>query len=562
MIAPVRNKAAARMLGLKSDRQRISVADGFATSQAAYRMANRQSRFGSDRTGDIPSLGADANWHYRSDLDYIWMGETAREMDRNDPVLGQIVDRVIDNEIQEGFKPQADCGDPKVDEYLEARHAEESQDPEICDITADRTFHDQECLVARESKVVGDTFVLPVNRDGRESLSLVENYRCRGRYLGSARKSNEAPRNVSGVVLDADRQPLQYTFTKDNVNPFSQSLGTNDLETVEAWEFDPVAERRFKKVWHIADRKRPSQTRGVTALAPIFEIVGMHDDIQYSKLVQQQIHSFFCFIHQRELGWEPPIDEERRGVTPRRHRSDYDNETEEYVPGMRIEGDKGETVNAWSAAVPNPEFFEHAKLLLTFIGINLGAPLVMVLMDASETNFSGYRGAIEQARLQFRRNQRSRIARFYRPYWHWKVRGWLRDDPALLRAYKRTRKPIDPFRHRWQPASWPYIEPTKDALADFMRGANSLDARRTIAAERGGDLDTIQRLNIQDNAKGIADAIEMAAELNTAGGFQKGDPGFVTWQQVWQPPMAQGVTQSWSAELGGAPDEPAAANNQ
>ena len=108
------------------------------------------------------------------------------------------------------------------------------------------------------------------------------------------------------------------------------------------------------------------------------------------------------------------------------------------------------------------------RLILTLIGINLGLPLVMVLMDASETNFSGWRGAVDQARLGFRQNQKRLINRFHKPVYLWKVRQWMAEDAALRRAAARS--DVNIFAHRWNPPTWPYIQPLQDATADLLRG--------------------------------------------------------------------------------------------
>ena len=169
----------------------------------------------------------------------------------------------------------------------------------------------------------------------------------------------------------------------------------------------------------------------------------------------------------------------------------------------------------------------------------------MVLMDAGETNFSGYRGAIDQARLGFRCNQRNRINKFYRPYFNWRLRTWLDDDPDLLRRFLSNRRKVNLFRHEWGPPEWPYIEPTKDALADLIRESNTLTSPRRRAAERGMEYSTIVREAIEDRASGISLAIEAADGINTKHGLDGLES--VTWQHLYQPPMPQGVTLQMNA---------------
>jgi hypothetical protein len=157
-----------------------------------------------------------------------------------------------------------------------------------------------------------------------------------------------------------------------------------------------------------------------------------------------------------------------------------------------------------------------------------------VLMDASETNFSGWRGAIDQARLGFRRNQRRLYTRFHKPVYQTKVRQWMAADPSFYRASQRNG--IDIFSHRWNAPTWPYIQPLQDASADLLRIRNGLISQRRRCAERGLDWDDLRREITEDNAAMISDAQEKAGELN------KKYPGLnVTWREIANVATPDGV---------------------
>lgn len=534
-----------------SKQRQADMQSDFQEAQSDYKAAKRSSRYQTKRTG-IPALGASADWHYRRDNDYLWISEVARDIDRNDVIAGQILDRVIDNEVQDGFRLNCMTGDEKLDRDLEQRWEEESNDPSLCDVTGTRTFHDQERLVAREEKLVGDIFAVPIEDDGIRAIQLLENYRC----ISATKKSK---RNiVNGIELDDRRKPQRYYFTKDSINP-NRNIRLSDLESVEAYnEMDTLTGMTFPNVWHVLKQKRPTQTRGISAYAPLFDVVGIHDDIQYSKLVQQQINSFFAFLRTRDLNFQQndPDADTLQGISS--DTGGLDEGQEELIPGMEMRGLPGETITGWSPNIPNTEWFQHVKLLLTFIGINLGAPLVMVLMDASQTNFSGYRGAIDLARLSFRCNQRRRVTQFYRPYFNWRLRSWLDDDEVLLRRFNSNRRRVNLFRHVWNPPRWPYIEPTKDALSDLIRESNTLTSPRRRAAERGDEYATIVRESIEDRANGIRTALAAANDINSE--FNLADASAVTWQHLYQPPMPQGVTLNLNA-VGEMSDSQPGANN-
>ena len=54
-------------------------------------------------------------------------------------------------------------------------------------------------------------------------------------------------------------------------------------------------------------------------------------------------------------------------------------------------------------------------MLLGILAVNLDLPLCVFLLDASETNYSGFRGAIDQARQRWREIQSWMMGSFHGP---------------------------------------------------------------------------------------------------------------------------------------------------
>ncbi len=198
-------------------------------------------------------------------------------------------------------------------------------------------------------------------------------------------------------------------------------------------------------------------------------------------------------------------------------------------------------------AVPNNEFFSHVKLILTLIGNNIGLPLVMVMMDASETNFSGYRAAVEDARKGFRRNQRWMAEQFHQNVYAWKLRQWLAED-ATLRSWE-SKLGNKFFAHRWNSPTWQYIEPLKDAQADLLRVRNALISPRRMHAENGCEWDDIAEEIVADNVKAIGLARTAAKQLNSQ--FPDEDP--VHWREVISLPTPDGMVIKLQGTEGDAP---------
>jgi capsid protein len=270
---------------------------------------------------------------------------------------------------------------------------------------------------------------------------------------------------VHGVLLDDYRKRIEYWFTKNDVDPYKTIQFVSEINSIPARDANG-----FKRVFHVYNPKRISQTRGVTSLAPCFDIAGMLDDINFSAVVRQQIANVFALVRERSNDFTFGSDAGFGGVTTENMPGGTSRQLQNVSPGMEIAGAPGEVLKFDGAKVPSNEFFQHIRLMLQLIGVNLGMPLIMVLMDASDTNFSGWRGAMDQAKLGFKHNQRWMARKMCRPTYQWKLRQFCEADLALAAQAKKLGHKF--FDHRWHFPEWPYINPSQDAQADAMRPRN------------------------------------------------------------------------------------------
>ena len=188
--------------------------------------------------------------------------------------------------------------------------------------------------------------------------------------------------------------------------------------------------------------------------------------------------------------------------------------------------------------MPNSEYLQQVKLILQIIGVNFGLPLCLVLMDGSETNFSGWRGAVDEARKGFVADQVNLVRRLNRPAYIWKLSQHLAEtkDAALKKAFRKLDKAI--YRHNWNLPTWSYIEPVADAEGDATQLRNALTSPRRLHAARGKDWEEIAEESVADNSFAIEAAAKQAAKINAT--FP--DSPAVTWRDLIALPMPQGQT--------------------
>lgn len=546
-----------------TDAQLVELVNSVSRAQHGYQMASRRGAQNRRRQG-VPSQGASADYHYRNEGDWLWMSELAWDLFRNDYIVGSIVDRAIEQTLQGGIQHDPDTGDKGLDRELKAWWAETTEDARECSSDAELTFHQQEEMVLRAVIVGGDILALPLD-DG--TVELVEGYRLRS----PKREIKERP--FHGVeFVPGSRRRAAYWLLNDDVNPSNPAIVKANLTPYLAWTDDGE-----RNVWHVRFPKRPTQTRGITAFAPLFDPCAYNADLQFLQMVKARAQNVFAFLRSRVHNFDPAYLAAESKIGPEVTRDGALDKELEYLSNRRqysqvgagsvIDSLPGETITMASPNTPNAEFFQHYKTLLTFVGVNLGMPLVMALMDASETNFSGYRGAVDQARMGFRKNQQRLVRLFHTPYRRFKL---LRRadpnapeyDPAIAKRLEQTRNrrsKINLFGGRWNAPGWPYIEPGKDAAADLIRRQNMLSSPRRIARERGEDFEEIGRETVEDGELVLGMAIDAASRLYERAGGRVEYPWLVT--TILQGCTSQNTSVSIQASDAQSPQPVGAAEN-
>lgn len=494
-----------------------------ANLRSDYR-GGRTSRFLPALPG-VDTQGSGANYHYATETNYWRLLERARYYDREDAFVGQGLDRLTANVVQSGYTLDVQTPDPQLSADLKAAWDEWAADPRQVDVRGQMTWQEYEWLSLRSHIADHDCLTIPY-RDGR--LELVESHRLRT-PVGSKDV-------LHGVELNARLAPVAYHITDEEIDPLRRLTRRTEFTRL------PAAE-----VFHYFRRRRASQSRGVTALAPVCEVVGMTGDLLFTTLVKAQVAACFAIFEEQEFDATAPGGPARpinTGAAETLTREDGSTVQQQGIaPGMRVRGAPGVKLTGFSPNIPNPELFPFATLLLTMVAINLGLPVQVLLLDATKTNFSGWRGALDQAREGFRLLQQRQIAAVHRPVYRWKLRQWIAGDRALQSAWEQHGEAI--FAHVWRPAGWSYVQPVDDANGDILGLGSGLFSHRRAFGKRGIDWDTEAPAIVADRKTLILHALAAVEEIKA----QHPDAD-VTWRDLAPLPTAQGV------QLSGAYDQP------
>jgi capsid protein len=187
----------------------MSPAESFGEYRADYDAA-RLNRFQKRRLGLNPA-GSGADYHYRIESDYLRLIEFSRDSDRNHCMIGQMINRAVENAIQGGFQLTPDTGSDKLNAALAARWKNWSTDADQCDVAGEMTWLDMEHLSLRHMFVDGDIIALGLEAG---QLEMIEAHRIR---TPSGTKKNV----VNGVLLEGTRKRVEYWVTKDDIDPLA-----------------------------------------------------------------------------------------------------------------------------------------------------------------------------------------------------------------------------------------------------------------------------------------------------------------------------------------------------
>ena len=414
----------------------------------------------------------------------------SRHFYRNNAIYNGMIKRAVSYIIGNGFKVQPSTtgrGSEKWNETAARLWAEERRRPEIRGLlTGSRV----EKMICREIIIAGDTGVLKVKAS--KKIQLIEAEQIIG----------PGPGLKDGIQKDRIGKPIAYY-----VAPYNKS---GRAHRGHARAISP------KDFIFITDPDRPSATRGVPVCQASFPMLHRINDVCDSEAIAWQLLSRMAIAVTREDG--PSLGHGESSADPNATDGDLTDRLTEVGYALIYHARPGEKVEGIDRNLPGANFTESIRMFLRLLGLPLGLPLEIILLDWTQSNYSQSRAVLEQAYQTFLGFQEMLEEFYYREDYKWRVNQWIKDGKLKDRD--------DKYAHEWIKPTWPWIDQLKEAQAAGMvidRGfgthsavckSRNLERADVVAGRVLEVIDAIKKAQAIEKATGVLPPYEIFCGLD------------------------------------------------
>jgi len=341
-------------------------------------------------------------------------------------------------------------------------------------------------MICRELLVAGDTGAIKTNQN---KLQLIEAEQIAGKIKDDAK---------DGIKKDTYGKPQSYY-----VCPYNRG---GQPDTRNAKPYKP-ADFLF-----VTDPKRPSSVRSVPPSQASFPMLHRINDVCDSEAIAMQMLSRIAVSITREMGPEQAYEESVEDP----------NKTEDEVASMLTElgtalifhGEPGDDIQGVNHNIPGKDFGESIKMFLRLLGLPLGLPLEVILLDWTQSNYSQSRAVLEQAYQMFKARQKILKTMFLSEVFNWKYAHWV------IEGLITDRKGGD--AHEWILPTFPWLDQLKEAQAHAAKLDRTMTTHTAVCKSQGLDREDVVNTRVRE----IEDAIERAKKTEEKTGIK------VPWQAL------------------------------
>ena len=424
------------------------------------KVAAREGRPYSEGSGDV-----------HADFSRVDLINQSRAFQRDNPIYSGMINRSVSYIMGNGFTLQVVDEDKDRAKRIESAWRQAERRPE-----SRQLFSGSKCarMFCRESLICGDTGAIK-REDGL--IQLVE-----AEQITSGNKMN------SGITVDADGRPTVF-----KVCPWGAGgrVVASKPTSVEAKDF-----------LFLTHSERSSQTRGVPVLQSSFANLHRINDVCDSEAVAWQMISRIVLTITREEAAKKAYTEsavDTGKCSSAESEGDFATRITELDYGLLFHGKPGEKIEGVTRNIPGSNFSDSLRMFLRLLGLPLGLPLELILLDWTNGNYSQSRAVLEQAYQGFIEIQQLMEDCYYTPLADWRIELWR----------KELKLGSGPVQFAWIKPTFPWIDQLKEAEAQAKKLDRCLVSHGSVCKSLNADRDDV--VNARDGE--VRDAINRAAAI-------------------------------------------------
>lgn len=422
-------------------------------------------------------VGGDGDSHLQ--LSDLWeLRETARLMDLNNGLTMSILDRVSENVVGPGgfeLKPQTKS--KKINKRIKRDFSHWFEKH----LDHRREFGGWSLIrrCYRSSLRDGDSWG-EFRFDGDCSVMMFEGCRVLSPNMHRNPKVNGYPLK-NGVAKDKDGRKAHLWITDES--PTTPYVSEKEGRLYNA-----------KNFIQFYNPKRLSLSRGIPILAPVIREVNDIDDLlAFERTAAKKVASMNLIVKTSNPGSVASL-----ALGQTQHAPDNAKKPlPQYLDPHRLNYfSKDVEIEDIKSNHPNTTFEPFIELLNRYVGLPVGLPLELVLLNFSKVNFASSRQLLNQAQLHFKCEQEEVGNPISHIYEMWLAHRIDRGD------YDRNKMGPNPYMHCWGFTGWPSPNPLQDIQAAVMAVEGGLNSRTSYNRSRGVSQQEIFK-ELQEEEKAI-----------------------------------------------------------
>lgn len=401
-------------------------------------------------------------------VDRPTMVSVSRHFYRNNPIYKGMIDRSAAYIVGNGFGLQVRSNSESYNSQVELLWSDFMEDPEVRGIHLGHAFDRMLCTEVLQT---GETINLKTDTG---KVQIIESEQLCGKSF-----------RTDGITKDKYGRPKSFTVYRYS------NLGSLDTKSAR--------EVSSENVMFIANRDRPSATRGVPPLQSTFSNLHRINDVCDSEAIAWQLLARMALAVNRQEGAFQAYTESKSGTTAE---GTLAQRVVDIGSALIFHANPGETIQGIERNIPGQNFPEALRMFLRLLGLPFGLPLELILLDWTKSNFSQSRAVLEQVYRTFLFWQSLLETGFYRQCLKWKIDEWVAEGALKARAK-------DGYKHEWIKPTFPWINLLEEAKAHGEKIERSMT---TLTAVCKG-LNTDRSEVCQTRQIEITDAIRRSQQI-------------------------------------------------